>query len=678
MKSNLKHAIFYIVMIGMIIIAATTLWQSFPTDDVAFSDVIEMFEGERVKSFVVEQDNKLRMDVRVVLENGTETTTTVVYKLRDLGLFWTVLGDTIGEQLEQGVIEKYDIPAPETLPAWVSFLPSIIIIILLIAVWIFAANQAMGGRGSRANSFGRAKVRTNTADMPKVFFKDVAGADEEKAELEELVEFLRDPAYFTKLGAKIPHGVLLVGPPGTGKTLLAKAVAGESGVPFFSISGSDFVEMYVGVGASRVRDLFENAKKSPAAIIFIDEIDAVGRQRGTGLGGGHDEREQTLNQLLVEMDGFGTNDGVIVMAATNRPDVLDPALLRPGRFDRQITVGYPDVKGREEILKVHSKNKPFEKDVSLEVVARTTVGFTGADLANLLNEAALLAARKGKQLIGMNDIEESMLKIIVGTQKRSRVVTEKDKRVTAYHEAGHAIVGYKLQEDRPVHHISIIPSGRAAGFTLSMPKNDNTHTSRTEMTNEIAVLLAGRVAESLIGDIHTGASNDIQRASQIARSMVTKYGMSNVLGPIQYGSATGNDEVFLGRDFNHTQNYSDETASTIDAEVKRIISEAYEQAKKILSENMDKLDFVSGFLMKNEVMEEDQFRRAMEEPFVTYEELEDMVADKRRKSEAENEARARHIAEMERKREEERAKESARMRDQQPPQPRPDNDRPFR
>ena len=677
MKSNLKHAIFYIVMIGMIIIAATTLWQSFPTDDVSFSDVIEMFEGERVKSFVVEQDNKLRMDVRVVLENGTETTTTVVYKLRDLGLFWTVLGDTIGEQQEQGIIEEYDIPAPDTIPAWVSFLPSIIIIVLLIAVWIFAANQAMGGRAARANSFGRAKVRTNTADMPKVFFKDVAGADEGKAELEELVEFLRDPAYFTKLGAKIPHGVLLVGPPGTGKTLLAKAVAGESGVPFFSISGSDFVEMYVGVGASRVRDLFENAKKSPAAIIFIDEIDAVGRQRGTGLGGGHDEREQTLNQLLVEMDGFGTNDGVIVMAATNRPDVLDPALLRPGRFDRQITVGYPDVKGREEILRVHSKNKPFEKDVSLEVIARTTVGFTGADLANLLNEAALLAARKGKQLIGMNDIEESMLKIIVGTQKRSRVVTEKDKRVTAYHEAGHAIVGYKLQEDRPVHHISIIPSGRAAGFTLSMPKNDNTHTSRTEMTNEIAVLLAGRVAESLIGDIHTGASNDIQRASQIARSMVTKYGMSNVLGPIQYGSATGNDEVFLGRDFNHTQNYSDETASTIDAEVKRIISEAYEQAKKILSANMDKLDFVSGFLMKNEVMEEEQFRRAMEEPFVTYEELEYMVAAKRRKSEEENEARARHIAEMERKREEERAREAAR-REQQPPQPRPDDDRPFR
>ena len=677
MKSNLKHAIFYIVMIGMIIIAATTLWQSFPTDDVSFSDVIEMFEGERVKSFVVEQDNKLRMDVRVVLENGTETTTTVVYKLRDLGLFWTVLGDTIGEQQEQGIIEEYDIPAPDTIPAWVSFLPSIIIIVLLIAVWIFAANQAMGGRGARANSFGRAKVRTNTADMPKVFFKDVAGADEEKAELEELVEFLRDPAYFTKLGAKIPHGVLLVGPPGTGKTLLAKAVAGESGVPFFSISGSDFGEMYVGVGASRVRDLFENAKKSPAAIIFIDEIDAVGRQRGTGLGGGHDEREQTLNQLLVEMDGFGTNDGVIVMAATNRPDVLDPALLRPGRFDRQITVGYPDVKGREEILRVHSKNKPFEKDVSLEVIARTTVGFTGADLANLLNEAALLAARKGKQLIGMNDIEESMLKIIVGTQKRSRVVTEKDKRVTAYHEAGHAIVGYKLQEDRPVHHISIIPSGRAAGFTLSMPKNDNTHTSRTEMTNEIAVLLAGRVAESLIGDIHTGASNDIQRASQIARSMVTKYGMSNVLGPIQYGSATGNDEVFLGRDFNHTQNYSDETASTIDAEVKRIISEAYEQAKKILSANMDKLDFVSGFLMKNEVMEEEQFRRAMEEPFVTYEELEYMVAAKRRKSEEENEARARHIAEMERKREEERAREAAR-REQQPPQPRPEDDRPFR
>ena len=378
------------------------------------------------------------------------------------------------------------------------------------------------------------------------------------------------------------------------------------------------------------------------------------------------------------MDGFGTNDGVIVMAATNRPDVLDPALLRPGRFDRQITVGYPDVKGREEILRVHGKNKPFAEDVSLEVVARTTVGFTGADLANLLNEAALLAARKGKHLISMNDIEESMLKIIVGPQKKSRVITEKDKRVTAYHEAGHAIVGYKLQEDRPVHHISIIPSGRAAGFTLSMPKNDNTHTSKTDMTNEIAMLLAGRVAESLIGDIHTGASNDIQRASQIARSMITKYGMSELLGPIQYGSATGNDEVFLGRDFNHTQNYSDETASAIDAEVKRIVNEAYAQAKEILSQNMDKLDFVAGFLMKNEVMEEEQFQRAMEEPFVTYEQLEDMVADKRRKTEAENEARARRIAEQERKREEERAKEAERMRNPVSNRPDSDEERPFR
>ena len=678
MKSNLKHAIFYIIMIGMIIFVATTLLQSLPSEDVTLSGVIELFEGERVKSFIVEEDNTLKMEIRVVQENGTEASALVVYKLRDLGLFWNVLGDTIGEQLASGVIEEYDIPAPTAIPVWVQFLPPIIITVLLIALWIYAANQAMGGKGSRMNSFGRAKVRTNTADMPKVFFKDVAGADEEKAELEELVEFLRDPAYFTKLGAKIPHGVLLVGPPGTGKTLLAKAVAGESGVPFFSISGSDFVEMYVGVGASRVRDLFENAKKSPAAIIFIDEIDAVGRQRGTGLGGGHDEREQTLNQLLVEMDGFGTNDGVIVMAATNRPDVLDPALLRPGRFDRQITVGYPDVKGREEILRVHGKNKPFAEDVSLEVVARTTVGFTGADLANLLNEAALLAARKGKHLISMNDIEESMLKIIVGPQKKSRVITEKDKRVTAYHEAGHAIVGYKLQEDRPVHHISIIPSGRAAGFTLSMPKNDNTHTSKTDMTNEIAMLLAGRVAESLIGDIHTGASNDIQRASQIARSMITKYGMSELLGPIQYGSATGNDEVFLGRDFNHTQNYSDETASAIDAEVKRIVNEAYQQAKEILSQNMDKLDFVAGFLMKNEVMEEEQFQRAMEEPFVTYEQLEDMVAEKRRKTEAENEARARRIAEQERKREEERSKEAERMRNQVSNRPNSDEERPFR
>jgi len=559
-----------------------------------------------------------------------------------------------------------------TLPWWVSLLPYVIVIVLFIVMWMFVMNQSMGGKGSKMNSFGRSKARLISADKNKVLFRDVAGADEEKAELEEIVEFLRNPDYFTKLGARIPHGVLLVGPPGTGKTLLAKAVAGEAGVPFYSISGSDFVEMYVGVGASRVRDLFENAKKSPAAIIFIDEIDAVGRHRGAGLGGGHDEREQTLNQLLVEMDGFGTTSGVIVLAATNRPDILDPALLRPGRFDRQITVNYPDIKGREEILKVHAKNKPFEGDVDMGVIAKTTVGFTGADLANLLNEAALLAARKGKHLIGMNDLEEAMIKVIVGPQKKSKVVSDKEKKLTAYHEAGHAITTKMVQENDPVHQISIIPAGRAGGYTLSLPKEDRSYMSKNDMKNEIITLLAGRVAEALImDDISTGASNDIQRATALARNMVTKYGMSDLLGPIQYGSETGSDEVFLGRDFNNTRNYSEETAASIDAEIKRIIREAYAEAERILKENMEKLHFVAGFLFKNEIMEEDQFNRAMESDDVTYDELEEMVAEKRKRSAEENERRARHLAEEERKREEERAREEAKH---QPPQKNADHD----
>ncbi|MBQ2735407.1 MAG: ATP-dependent zinc metalloprotease FtsH, partial [Clostridia bacterium] len=462
-------------------------------------------------------------------------------------------------------------------------------------------------------------------------------------------------AYFTKLGAKIPHGVLLVGPPGTGKTLIAKAVAGEAGVPFYSISGSDFVEMYVGVGASRVRDLFDTARKNPAAIIFIDEIDAVGRHRGAGLGGGHDEREQTLNQILVEMDGFGSSDGVIVMAATNRPDILDPALLRPGRFDRQITMNPPDVKGREEILKVHSKNKPFEENVDLSVIAKTTVGFTGAELANLLNEAALLAARKGKHLIGMIDLEEAMIKVIVGPAKKSKVISEAERKLTAYHEAGHAIATWVCQPDEPVHQISIIPSGRAGGYTLSLPKEDKSYMSRKMMENEIVVLLGGRVAEAIIlGDISTGASNDIQRASTIARNMVTKYGMSDKLGPILYGSESSSDEVFLGRDFNHTKNYSEETASVIDSEVKSIVTAAYDRAKSILEQHIDKLHFIAEYLMKNEIMEEDQFVRAMSEYGVTLEELEAMVAEKRRRSDEENRRRAAHLAELEREREEER------------------------
>ena len=431
-------------------------------------------------------------------------------------------------------------------------------------------------------------------------------------------------------------------------------------MPFYSISGSDFVEMYVGVGASRVRDLFDTAKKNPAAIIFIDEIDAVGRHRGAGLGGGHDEREQTLNQILVEMDGFGSSEGVIVMAATNRPDILDPALLRPGRFDRQITMNPPDVKGREDILRVHSRNKPFEADVDLSVIAKTTVGFTGAELANLLNEAALLAARKGKHLIGMNDLEEAMIKVIVGPAKKSHVITEAERRLTAYHEAGHAITTWVRQKDDPVHQISIIPSGRAGGYTLSFPKEDRSYMSRSAMEDEIVTLLGGRVSEMLIlGDISTGASNDIQRATSIARQMVTKYGMSDTLGPILYGSESSSDEIFLGRDFNQTRNYSEETASLIDSEIKRIVTKAYKEAESILRENMDRLHFVAAYLIKNEIMEEAQFVRAMTEPDVTLDELEAMVAEKRRKSKEENEAHARRIREEEAKREAQRQKNEA-------------------
>ncbi|MBO7249970.1 MAG: ATP-dependent zinc metalloprotease FtsH, partial [Clostridia bacterium] len=450
-----------------------------------------------------------------------------------------------------------------------------------------------------------------------------------------------DPSKFIKLGARIPRGVLLVGPPGTGKTLLAKAVAGEAGVPFFSISGSDFVEMYVGVGASRVRDLFENARKAPASIIFIDEIDAVGRHRGAGLGGGHDEREQTLNQLLVEMDGFGSHEGIIVIAATNRPDILDPALLRPGRFDRQITVNYPDIKGREEILKVHARNKPLEDTVDLQKIAKTTAGFTGADLANLLNEAALLASRRGKSLIGMEDIEDAFIKVIAGPKKKSRTMKEREKKNTAYHEAGHAIIAHVLPYMDPVVQISIIPSGNALGYTLNPPKDDKFSVYKQELKEKIAMLLGGRAAEEIIfGDISGGASNDIQRATDIAKKMVTQLGMSEILGPRCFGS--GHGEVFLGRDFSNSQDYSDSVAAQIDSEIHAIISEAYENAKKILRDNIDKLHFISEFLLKNEIMDGEQFTSVMEgNP--TVEELEEMAEAKRRKSREENDERRRQL-----------------------------------
>jgi len=638
MKNNSKILLFYGVLVAVILIVSAMVFSD--SDDIIpkYSDIVKEFESEQVNSFEITSDNQIKLNTK----DGRNLT----FTLRDYSLFMEMYGDLIDEQLNAGIIEWYDIEQPVSLPWWFMLIPYAIVAVLIVLFWIFMMNQAAGGRGGKINSFGKSRARIITDDKNKVTFADVAGADEEKEELKEIVDFLRDPAKFTKLGAKIPHGVLLVGPPGTGKTLLAKAVAGEAGVPFFSISGSDFVEMYVGVGASRVRDLFDTARKHPASIVFIDEIDAVGRHRGAGLGGGHDEREQTLNQLLVEMDGFGSHSGIIVIAATNRPDILDPALLRPGRFDRQVTVDYPDTRGRLEILKVHAKGKPFEEDVDLSVVAKTTIGFTGADLANVLNEAALLAARRGKQLIGMNDIEDATTKCIVGPQKTSKVINDKDKRITAIHEAGHAVVTKFIQPDEPVHQISIIPSGRAAGYTLSLPIEDRSHMSKKDMENEIVTLLGGRVAEAIvIGDICTGASNDIQRATNIARSMVTKYGMSDTLGPIVYGSEHGNDSVFLGRDFNNEKNYSERTASTIDDEIKRIISAAYDKAREILEANREKLDFIAEFLIKYEVMDEIQFKAAMEgNP--THEELDEMKSEKRKKSELENKL-AREAADLE-------------------------------
>ena len=549
------------------------------------------------------------------------------------------------EDDEVSILTYYNPQSPVETPWWVSLLPWVLIFVVIIIIYVISFRQMSGkGGAGKFNSFGKARVKTPN-EKSKVLFRDVAGADEEKEELVEIVEFLKDPAKFTKLGAKIPHGVLLVGPPGTGKTLLAKAVAGEAGVPFFSISGSDFVEMYVGVGASRVRDLFENARKSPASIIFIDEIDAVGRHRGAGLGGGHDEREQTLNQLLVEMDGFGSHDGIIVTAATNRPDILDPALLRPGRFDRQVIVNYPDMKGREEILKVHARNKPLEEAVDFHKVAQSTVGFTGADLANLLNEAALLAAKKNKALIGMDDIEEAFMKTLLGPQKKSKVRTEKENKLTAYHEAGHAVVSYYCKNTDPVKLITIIPVGRAGGVTVSVPEEDISYTTRGDMLDRIKLSLGGRIAEELImDDVSTGASADIQQATKVARNMVTRYGMSEKLGTVLYGSDHSSDEVFLGRDFSSGKNYSEQTAAAIDAEIQRIIAESYDEAKKILEEHIDRLHFVAQYLLKHESMDADQFAAAMKDD-ATEEELDAIAAEKAEKSRRDNEERAKRNAE---------------------------------
>ena len=641
MKNNFKIILFYIVLIALIILAVS---QIFRTTEAKveklenYSQVVEYFQNEKVKSFMVSDKNYITLTLTDDTQAG--------YQLSNINIFYNDLGELILSQKSEGILTEYDYEPAATVAWWVSLLPYAIIIILFIFLWIFIMNQAVGKGGGKINSFGKARVKMASADKKKVLFSDVAGADEEKEELKEVVEFLKDPKKYTKLGAKIPHGVLLVGPPGTGKTLLAKAVAGEADVPFFSISGSDFVEMYVGVGASRVRDLFDTAKKAPASIVFIDEIDAVGRHRGAGLGGGHDEREQTLNQLLVEMDGFGSNEGIIVIAATNRPDILDPALLRPGRFDRQITVGYPDIKGREDILKVHAKNKPFEAAVDFRKVAQSTVGFTGADLANILNEAALLAARRNKELIGMEEIEDAYMKVIMGPQKKAKQRREKDNKLCAYHEAGHAVAAYASPTADPVKHITIIPAGSAGGVTIMVPEEDKMGRTRNEMIDDIVVSLGGRVAEALVlDDISTGASSDIQHATKVARAMVERYGMSEKLGTVLYGNEHGGSEVFLGRDFSSGKNYSEKTAAEIDDEVRSIIDSAYKKCTEYLQANMGKLHFVAQYLLKHESMDSDQFKYAMEHENCTAEEIENIAEAKKRESSEENKLQAEKNAE---------------------------------
>ncbi len=628
MKNSLKSILFYLVLIVGLIIFVSYIFSLGSSEQADYGQILTMLEEEKVTG--------VSLDKKDVLTLTDADGKTVSYQLRDYQTYLERFADTVETQYEKGIIKKLDIEPYSQVPWWVAYLPMLIVVVIFVIIWIVMMNQA-NGKGGKIASFGKARVRMAGDKEKKVYFTDVAGADEEKEELREVVDFLRDPQKFVKLGARIPRGVLLVGPPGTGKTLLAKAVAGEADVPFYSISGSDFVEMYVGVGASRVRDLFETARKSPASIIFIDEIDAVGRHRGAGLGGGHDEREQTLNQLLVEMDGFGTHEGIIVMAATNRPDILDPALLRPGRFDRQITVHAPDIRGREEILKVHAKNKPLASDVDLSVVARTTAGFTGADLANLLNEAALLAARKDKSLIGMDDIEQAFSKITMGPQKKSMHIKDDEKRKTAYHEAGHALIGYLLPGNDPVHEISIIPSGKALGVTLSIPEEDKYSVYRNELKDRICMLLGGRAAEELtFDDISGGASNDMERATKIANRMITRLGMSEKLGPVVWGS--DRDEVFLGYEINSSNGYSEKIAAEIDTEIRQIIEDAYARAKQILSDNAEKLHFVAEYLVKYEVMTGDQFKAYLERG-ATEEELNAMVEQKRRKQAEEDAAR---------------------------------------
>ena len=592
--------LYLLILVCLLAGVSYVVSQTQKTESISYSDVYQYFEQGDVDRYTLEGGT-----LTMHLKNENRA---VSYEIGDYtSVWWSQLGEVIDQQMKDGTLTKVDY-ITTTIPWWAQFLPYLILVVLIGAFWYFMMNKQSGG-GAGPMQFGKARAKLAQDGKNKVTFNDVAGADEEKAELQEIVEFLKNPQKFVQIGARIPKGVLLVGPPGTGKTLIAKAVAGEAGVPFLSISGSDFVELYVGVGASRVRDLFEQAKKNAPAIVFIDEIDAVGRQRGAGLGGGHDEREQTLNQLLVEMDGFGANEGVIVIAATNRKDILDNALLRPGRFDRQVYVGAPDVKGREAILKVHARNKQFDPDVKFSDIAKTTAGFTGADLENLLNEAALLAARRNKKLISQEEIEESLLKVVMGVEKKSHIITEHDKRLTAYHEAGHAICFEVLPTQDPVHHVTIIPrSSGAGGFTMPLPEEDQAYRTKKYMEEYIVVCLGGRVAEKLtMEDISTGAYGDIKQATQMARAMVTSYGMSDKIGPIDYGSEGG--EIFLGRDFAAGKGYSEVKAAEIDDEIHRIIETAYHQCEKLLSEHMDAMTRVAEYLIRNETMDGETFKK---------------------------------------------------------------------
>ncbi len=617
MNKNVRNTLLLIgIPLLIVVIAIATMGQFRQSEIPTYSAMVQKFYDGKIEEFELNLSSG-RMEYK---EKGDAKTK--VYEVPDVSIFYNDVGDLLTKDFENGqqntvtdtdvagsTVIKYDYKVSKT--SWiVSLLPTLLLVVVIAIFWIIMMRKMSAGMGNdKAMGFGKARYK-KADEKKKTTFADVAGAEEEKEELAEIVEFLKNPTRFNDMGARIPKGILLVGPPGTGKTLLARAVAGEAGVPFYSISGSDFVEMFVGVGASRVRDLFGEAKKNAPAIVFIDEIDAVGRQRGTGLGGGHDEREQTLNQLLVEMDGFGPNEGVIVVAATNRSDVLDPALLRPGRFDRQIVVGYPDVKGREAILKVHARGKPLAPDVDLKIIAQTTAGFTGADLENLLNEAALLAARKKAKAIVESDIEEATIKVVMGVEKKTRVIKDKDKLITSYHEAGHAIVSYFLPTQDEVHQISIIPRGMAAGYTMYRPADDQGHTSRQQLKEQICSLLGGRVAEELTqSDICTGASNDLQRATEMAQKMIMKYGMSEKLGPVVYGKHQ--EEVFLGRDFNSTPTYSDRVAAEIDAEIKALVEGEYAHAKQILTDHMEKLHEIAKYLFENEKMDADTFRAAM-------------------------------------------------------------------